>query len=128
MSSVGEGEDEEIADLGKVNMKKRRGQRNRDPRKSQRDLGGPLWSLLTLGCTRESSGMLNKKINPEASSQASSVRTSAVGPGHCIYKSSLLDSNVQRGVKTADTGDRPIERNRGRAGLALKGNPSRGSK
>lgn len=72
--------------------------------------------------------MLNKKINAEASSQASLVRTSGVGPGHCIDKISLLDSNVQRGVKTADPGDRPIGRDRKRAGLALKGNPSRGSK
>lgn len=70
MSSVGEGED----DVGKANMKKRCGQRNKNPRKSQRDLGGPFWSLLTLGCTLESSGMLNKKINSDASSQASLVR------------------------------------------------------
>lgn len=87
MSSVGEGEDEEIADVGKANMKKRCGQRNRNPRKLQRDLG-PFWSLLTLGCTLESSEMLNKKINSEASSQASLVR--ALGGTWALYLQKLL--------------------------------------
>lgn len=83
----------------------------RTRRKSQRDLGGSFWGLLTLGCTLESTwGAEKKNTDFEASSQASLIRTSGVGPGHCIYKSPSRGSDVQPGVRTADTGDKELER------------------
>ena len=55
------------------------------------------WSLLILGRVQESSGMLNKNSNSEASTQARLIRTSGMGPGRCMYESSSRDSDVQPG-------------------------------